>query len=259
MLGITATTWDAQLLAALDASSREIDSHCGRVFFASTAARYFDPHSAGACMIDDCLSLSAVSTDSELDHTYDGETWAAGDWTLWPDNQFPKTEIRTTPDGDYAFARYPRYLKLTGLWGYGDGLSATPWNVSTVTVTVATTTGTAVTVSSASVLEPGMTIRAGSEDMYISAVSATTLTCVRGVNGSTAAAQSAVTVYVHAYPAQIKTACMYLAGMKYNTHKSAGLQGETIGSYSYTNSSMADKIAGDYLQRALSGVTRYHI
>jgi len=237
-LGISATTDDALLMAYLEAASREIDAICHRHFYCETATRYFDTgSSASRRSIDDALSITTFTTDSELDGTFDGETWTEGatsDFVLWPWNSWPKMEVVVAKDGDHVFQTHTeQYIKIVGLWGYGDGKSATPYEAAGVTVTVADGATTLVAVSADSIIKPGHTILAGTEQMYVSAVAAGSFTAERGVNGTTGAAQAAAAASIYRYPKLITQAVEIATADIYGAMGSEGLSSERIGDYSY--------------------------
>ncbi len=72
-----------------------------------------------------------------------------------------------------------------------------------ITATAVNGTTTSVTVSAAGILAVGHTILVESEQIYITAISGTTLTVRRAVNGTTGAAHSAKAVSIYQYPAPI--------------------------------------------------------
>jgi len=237
-LDITAATDDAVLLAYLEAASREVDNLCHRHFYVETATRYFDTKSSFSKLpIDDVLSVTTFTTDSELDGTYDGETWTEGatnDFTLWPWNSWPKMEVDVAVGGDYSFPKkVDRFVKIVGSFGYGDGQSATPYDAAGVTVTVANGVLTTITVSANDVIEPGHTILAGTEQMYVSAVGVLSFTAERGVNGTTAAAQAGAAASIYRYPKLVTQAVEIAAGDLYNNEGTEGFSSERIGDYSY--------------------------
>ncbi len=233
-LGITATDDDAVLLQMLESASRWIDSYTNREFFAATATRTFDGSGGSSFLVPDLLSVTTLKFDKDLDQTFE-ETWTEGtDFFLRPDNSFPRYEVKTTPNGNYSMSAGVQMVEIDGLWGYGDGISATPYVDSTGTVDVATTTGTDVTASAENLFAVGQTILAGTEQMYITAIATTTLTCDRGVNGTTAAAQSTATAYIYEYPADITRATVSVASELWKDRTSQGFQSERLGDYSYT-------------------------
>lgn len=231
-------TRDAILIRMLERASREADQYCLRHFFVLSATRYFDVVDARKIFIDDCLSLSALTSDSEGDGTFDGTTFTQGDegdYVFWPYNEWPKLAIVPAANPDYSFSRGEKALKAVGSWGYGNGESATPYRSSGLTGTVATTTGTTLTASAdaSAAIYPGQTILAGTEQMYVSAVSGTSITVERGTNGTTAAAQSAAVIYVYKYPLEVETYVLECAKDAYLTRKLGDFQMEMIGQYQY--------------------------
>lgn len=200
-----AANMDPVLLRFLESASRAIDNYTSRFYYPFTGVRYLDGTGCDLLLLPDVLSLSAFECDSRNDGTWGGESWVEGtDYYLesWSKNaEFPKVSARLTGRGNYSFSRGSRKYRLSGLFGYGDGESATPWQLSTVTATVASTTSATVTVSGAGVIVAGQTLRVGTgEMMNVTAVDSTTLTVERGVNGSTATTHSAAAVAVVKFP-----------------------------------------------------------
>ena len=153
-------------------------------------------------------------------------------------NLFPATRIEINPNGDYSsFANgVKKGVKITGKWGYGDGISAAPYIVdTTLTAAISSTTATTCTVTAVTNLSAGNTILIDSEQMYIYSIATLTLTVERGVNGTTAATHlNAASLYIYQYPADIRQACIDLAVALYQNRAKQGLQSERLGDYSYT-------------------------
>lgn len=238
-IGVTDTTEDAELFRYIEAASREIDAHAGRRFFVQTATKYVTPNSAGMVLFDDdLLSVSALTTDSETDGTYDGETWAQDtDFWLVPYNSFPKYAAELTFEGSYTFANLRRNVKIVGEWGYGTGLTATPYTTLSATVSGShNPTTTTLTASAADVILAGQTLRVGSEQMFVESVNGAACTVKRGVNGSTAAsAANADPIAVYEYPRMVSRACAILASCYFKERQlSPGMQQERIGDYFYS-------------------------
>ena len=246
------TAYDADLMALIDAASRWVEGECGRRFFTEMATLYFDVRDRAAVVIDDCLALTAVATDSEGDGTYDGEAWTADDYWLEPVNGWPKTLLSPAPWGDFTLAQVARYLKLTGTWGYGNGESAAPWDALGVTVTVANGTATAVTASASGIIEAGMTLLAGTEQMFVRAVSGATLTVRRGVNGTTAAAQATAAASVALYPPNVGYVALLIATRAWATRSVEDLAHMLQGDYLYRR----DRLAEDGLRLILAPLRR---
>lgn len=233
-LGISGTSDDTVLLNRLEAASRMIDAYCRRQFYAEAATRYF-PGSGARLWLDDLLSITTFKLDGDGDATFE-TTLATTDYDLWPANRYPKIRADVADNGDYsAFASgVARGVEIAGLWGYGNKISATPYDLTAITVTVATATGTTLTLSADDVIAPGHTILVETEQMFISAVSAGTATAERGVNGTTAAAHSAKAASIYRYPMDIWQACVQLASAMYGQREVGGMKAERLGDYNYT-------------------------
>lgn len=223
-------------LPALEAASREVDAYCGRAFYASTDTRYFGALRSGEILVDDLLNVSEiVSQDSDYAYT---QAWAQIDYVLSPANGWPKLRMRLTPGSVLSVPHGDRAIRISGTFGYGDGLRASPWDAAGVTATVGAT-GTSMTLSASGGVKAGNTVLVDSEQMYVSAVNGLSATVVRGVNGTSAAAHAASSVSVAAYPALISQAVVWLAEMTVQSAGRNGLTGETIGNYSWRSEANA--------------------
>lgn len=115
-MGITDTTEDALLEAAITAASRAIDDWTGRRFYAATETRYYSADNVYLLSVDDLLSVDTLKID-DGSRTY-ATTWAATDFELEPANTDPKTRIAVTPQGRYTFPWHKRSVEVTGSFGY---------------------------------------------------------------------------------------------------------------------------------------------
>lgn len=241
VLGITATTDDTIIRKIAESSSRAIDNYCNRSFGVVSATKYFD--GANVLWVPDLLSITTLKTDEDGDYDYDN-TYAATDYVLYGVgsedtlNTYPKIRIEIDSNGDYSsFASgCQKGIQIAGLWGYGDGISATPYIVdTTLSAAITTTSATTCTATSVTNLSAGQTILIDSEQMYIYSISSTTLTVERGINGTTAATHViSSNIYIYQYPADIRQACINLSVAMYQNRSKQGLQSERIGDYSYT-------------------------
>jgi len=242
VLGITTTTDDTVIRKILEAASRSIDRYANRFFHTLSETKYFN--GARELWIPDLLSINAsgLKTDDNEDGTYEN-TWATTDYieygvgiedTL---NTYPRIRLETNPNGDYnSFASgVKKGVQIAGLWGYGDGISATPY-VADTTITEDLTAGeAAIDVTAVTNLSPGQVILIGSEQYYIYSIATLTLTVEPGVNGTTQATHSSgATIYIYQYPSDIRQACIDLSVATYQNRAKQGLQTERIGDYSYT-------------------------
>lgn len=231
-LGISGTSDDTRLLAMLEAASRHVDNFCDRHFYVKSEARYFDGGKS-PLLVDDLLSITTLKLDNDQDLAYE-DIMAATDYELYPLNTFPKGIIKISADSDYAdFAEdVVKGVEIDGDWGYGNGLSATPYKASGTTVTVANATSTAVTAGDGTKLAVGQTILAGSEQMFIRAISGNNLTVERAVNGTTGSAHAGATAYIYEYPDAIVHACIMIAARMFGT-RGKTFESERLGDYSY--------------------------
>ena len=239
ILGISSTTDDVVMRKILEASSRSIDQYTNRHFVTQTATKYFD--GAVKLWLPDLLSITTLKTDADGDATFEN-TFATTDYITYGHgiedtlNTYPITRLEISEDSDYgSFASgVKRGVEIAGIWGYGDGISATPYISDTTTNGALDATETGVDVTAATNLSAGQVILIESEQMYIYSISSTTLTVERGVNGTTAATHdTAKTIYIYQYPSDIRQACIDLSVALYQNRAKQGLQSERIGDYNY--------------------------
>ena len=242
VLGITATTDDTMIRKIAEAASRSIDQYCNRYFMTQSATKYFDGDRT--LWIPDLLSINAsgLKTDEDGDATFEN-TFATTDYLLYGTgledslNTYPKTRLEISYNSNYgSFASgVKKGVQIAGVWGYGDGISATPY-VTDTTITEDLTAGeAAIDVTAVTNLSAGQVILIGSEQYYIYSISSLTLTVEPGVNGTTQAIHSSgATIYIYQYPSDIRQACIDLSVALYQNRAKQGLQTERIGDYSYT-------------------------
>jgi len=107
-LRITDQIDDTLLDTAITSASRWVDGWCDREFEAAGTAvttRDYTPANAfGVIYIDDCVEVTQVKIDADLDRTF-SETLVAADYLLEPVNEvryglaLPFTRLRTYEDG----------------------------------------------------------------------------------------------------------------------------------------------------------------
>lgn len=123
ILRLTDSVDDSLLETCIESASRQIDTHCERVFTYGTAVRYFAPRDSYVCEIDDLISLTSLITSSDGDD-YD-TTWTSTDYQLEPLNGLsggaytPYTQIRATDNFLFNVIGGEATVKVTGVWGYG--------------------------------------------------------------------------------------------------------------------------------------------
>ncbi len=241
VLGITSTTDDTVMRKELESASRAIDNYCNRYFNTQSATVYFDGDKT--LWLSDLLSITSIKTDEDGDGTFEN-TLASTDYIEYGHgiedalNTYPRTRLEISHDSNYgSFASgVKKGVRIAGVFGYGDGISTTPYVVdTTLTSSISSTTAVTCAVTAATNLSAGGTILIDSEQMYIYSISTLTLTVERGVNGTTAATHSnGASLYIYQYPADIRQACIDLGVAFYQNRAKKGLQSERLGDYSYT-------------------------
>ncbi len=212
-LDITVTTYDSDLIRMLCDASRAIDNLVSqgggeRFFYTREETRYFDG-GGQSLFVSDILSISALSADIDGSGSW-GSSFATSDYLLYPLNNYPKQYLKLTNRSSYSsFASNIRQgMKITGVFGYGDGSRASPWDFSNDVVlntTSISAAGTSLIVTNGGNFAVGQTIRfADGEQCYISAISGNTLTIRRAQNGTIGAIHlNGVQINVAAYPGPI--------------------------------------------------------
>jgi len=229
-LNITTTdaTRDVRLLRQLEAASRMIDKYCRRFFYCDETTRYFDG-AGNTFWLPDVLSISTLKTDDNNDKTYENSYTENTDYYLLPYNEAVKTRAVIRTGGSYSgFASgIAKGIEIAGVFGYGNGDSATPYfdsgdavandpSQSAALLTLTVTAGTNFSI--------GQTIRIDDEQQYITGISTNTLTVERGVNGTTAAAHlKDATIYIYEYPWDIVHACL-IQTMRWYKRKDSAYQ-----------------------------------
>lgn len=117
------TVDDALIETAIESASRQIDGHCQRRFYTTSATRVYTPNDSYICEIDDLVTLTTLRTQSDIDGTYD-TTWASTDYQLEPLNKLAGglevswTQIRAV--GDFLFPTFggEATVQVTGTFGW---------------------------------------------------------------------------------------------------------------------------------------------
>jgi hypothetical protein len=210
-LGLTNTTWDTDLLRILEDSSIRVDDYCHRFFECREETRYYDGATLTLMCPDDILSISELKVDMDGSQAW-ATTITSNQYVLYPLNSFPKMWLKSANWAAVNFANNIRQgVKVTGVFGYGTGYSATPYVVSgdTVQDNPLASNVTSMAITTPALFSPGMTLRLNSEQVYVSDIGIGTLTIVRGINGTTAASHIRTTpIYIYQYPGPIVESCL---------------------------------------------------
>jgi len=225
-IGITGTGDDTQLRLLMEAASRAIDKYCHRWFYALSATRYY-PGAGRELFLaeDDILSITTLKTDEDGDGTFEN-TLATTDYFLYPLNGYPKIWLEINPNGNYGGfgAGSKKGVEIIGLFGYGDGESATPYTDSGITVVADDGTETELDVSAEGTIAAGHTILVEAEQIYVkSATSDGTkkITVERARNGTTGIAHATKAAYIYDYPSPIMEAVIMTAARLWKRKDSA--------------------------------------
>jgi hypothetical protein len=194
-------------LSVLDAVSRRIDFVCHRSQFGSgfgprIGTNYYDGDGSNTLLLhDDLLSLSAFTIAPVTAGTGVSPV-VTTDYFLGSSSGYtgpPYRKVLLHGQGTpLSFGAGARTVTCTGTWGYSN---VTVTSSTTMALGfAASTTATTFTTSATPLIVPGMTLLVGTEQMYLTALSGTTATVIRGVNGSTAAVHadtSAIAYYTY--------------------------------------------------------------
>jgi len=204
----------AEVMRVLEASSRRVDDHCRRSFFAQQATRHFDGAGHGRLLIPDLLEATSVKLDEDMDRVYELTLSGATDYYLVRDSYIdqdalPKTAIMLDPwNGPRtSFQHTPRLLEISGTWGFTQATEPTGATTSFADASV-----TSMTVSVADAVAAGQTLLIEAEQVYVSGGAGVTYTVQRGVNGTAAAAHGAGALARYVYVPEVREAALITAG-----------------------------------------------
>lgn len=204
-------TGDDDLIVRLaEQVARNADLVIGGTFFSVTATRIFDtwPDSDNRriqWLPEPVLTISAAAVDLDGDGVF--ETSLSGSYRLRPYNEAAKFAIELLTNAS-ALGTWPNLsggLQLTGVFGWSNETEDTGLVVPAGNLTAGATSVT--TAGATTGISVGETLVIGSEQIYVSAnsTSTKTLTIVRGINGTTAAAHtSGDIIYRRRYPREIE-------------------------------------------------------
>jgi hypothetical protein len=233
-------------LSILESVSRRIDSVCHRSQYGSgfgprIGTNYYDGMAVNALLLnDDLLSLTSltvapqtggtpvtltVTTDYFLSNVngYTGPPWRQ---LLLTGTGAIQSFAGSVWPGIYGVTAY-RTIAVAGTYGYAN--VTIPTGTTVASGLSVGTTATTFTTSATPLISPGMTLLIDSEQVYLYALSGTTATIVRGVNGTTAATHAdSSTIARYQYDARVHEVCLrlYLRRLK---ARDAGADGTSGG------------------------------
>ena len=215
------TDKDDRLDEAIAGASEFIEEYTDRLFIPWTGTKEFDFQTSGKLWLGDDLLSSAPT----ITYNNGNSTVGASNFFLYPlnaaDKNRPYNWVELLTSNEYLFFADTRQgdIAITGKWGYSEILkSVTTLNHGGEL----NTTAVAVTVTSGTNMEIGMTILIESEQMFVENVASAVITVVRGVNGTTAATHTdGLGVSAIFPPLQIRTATNALAARAFMRGESA--------------------------------------
>ena len=223
----TGVSDDAQYLQMIQQASREIELIGRRVFYPYIAALKYDtPDDDTLLLSDDLLSITSLKNG-------DGSTLTSSDYIAYPSNRTPIYKIVNIGTIGWlldSLGRKYNAIEIAGVYGYIEHY-ADSWGLTgaTLSAAIADASTTSATCTTGKV-KAGDLIQIETEWIYVSAVTISTsdtLTMIRGVNGSAAAAHSINTaISRYSVHPSIQSVCKR-AVIAYNKLRSNPL-GETI-------------------------------
>jgi hypothetical protein len=247
------TTNDDELLQILESASRTIDLFCNRSRFGSGFGprtgtnRYDSAYGTEVEFDDDLLSLTSLSLLDSTAGTSLGSPVVDTDYYLWPYDSTPKRRFVLHGQGSVTrLGSGRRVSSFTGSWGYQDErVTATPTIAEALDASE-----TGVDVSAVTGLEVGQTWLADSEQLYVTGITGTTATVVRGANGTTAAAHNTgISFDIYRYPRDVARCAIALAARRRrmrDANSDGAHGGGEVPAFSYSASERA--ILRDYLR-----------
>jgi len=220
-LGVTN---DNFMLSILEAASRTVDAYCDRSRFGSgfgprTGTNVYDASGEQHLDLkDDLLTYTSGTVKAETGGT--GAT-VAETTDMYLDNgtgiyASPYRRLRLHGLTSKTVGSGLRIWSVVGKWGYADErFTATP-----TTNEALDTSETGVDVTATTGLSIGQTWLVDSEQMYVTGVSSTTFTVVRGANGTTAATHAtSAPIDVYRYPREARMGTQFIAQRRWRARQ----------------------------------------
>jgi len=241
----TDTSEDALYKVFIRMASNWFAEKCDRNFVPVVATRLYDRFGAHIRertldLDDDLLELTTLTNGN-------GTVIGSSDYLLRPSNVTPKYRIELLPSSGKAWAYtddWQEAISVRGIWGYHEQYDRA-WKSRTTLAEDINDSVTSIEVASATGLEVLDYLLVGDEQMQVTAISANTLTVLRGVNGTSAAAHTngaAVSQYQQT-PA-VKLAVERLTGFFFDHRKTVGTQIEVAGQTSFVDGIIPNDIWG---------------
>ena len=185
--------YDDQLLQLLESTSRQVREFTNRHFHTiENATRFFSGDGSRRLFAPDVDVLESIEID--------GAAIALSDVVPYPWNSLSNLGLERIANG--VFPCGIRNVKITGSWGYPNYLDPRGF-----TLTTSSSALTAVVSSTAHKLSAGDTLRCGTEQLYVTGVTAArSLTVLRAMHGSIAETHTGAAIRVYRYPEDLALA-----------------------------------------------------
>ena len=244
--GVSASAPRADVLRSIARASEMVRNETRRIFHTETRTCYLDGNGKGVLWLQDVtqepfrsdlVSVTSLKVDDdgdavfELTLVHDTDYWlrpANPTVTLQPARGLEIVAGRTSVSQQVnAWPNKRRCIELVGKWGHSERTEDTG-----LTGTLADASDTSITSieggDTETLVYPGDTLLIESEQVYVTAVSTTTVTVQRGVNGTTAAAHTAQAILLRRYPEDIERAVSGEAA-RWMWHAAGGYQSDLGG------------------------------
>ncbi len=204
---------DARLLSLIEGVSRAIDGYCRRHFYVLRATRLFDGDGTSTLRPTDLVSIdpSGLATDDHRDGVFE-TTWDESDYVLHPANADPTGghdasrpywSVNATDGRRFPLGQ--RTVRISGEWGFWRRLRRVASTVSSAV----DEHRAEIVVGALADIRVGHTLLIDDEQLYVSGISARTLSVTRGVNGTEAAGHDPGDgISVFGYPAPVSEAAL---------------------------------------------------
>jgi hypothetical protein len=119
MLDIESDSSDDALALAINAASRQIDGHTGRIFYSvGVQTRYYTAQSPRRLDVDDFGTIQAIGTDEDGDLSYE-YSWSVTDYQpILAEFGFPSNAIEVLPTGRYTFPMGTNAVAVSADFGW---------------------------------------------------------------------------------------------------------------------------------------------
>lgn len=217
----------AEIEDVIESASRRVDEYCHRRFFVKTGTRIRHGNGRNAIRIPDLAALpTSIKLDEDGDRTFEVTLVAGTDYYLlrhgYEDPDALPSTMLLLDSVNGSRSTFQRRLRLVEIVAPSWGFTEAAETLTSLLAEPLDATETAIDVDDGTEFAVGQTVKVDDEQMYIQAVSTNTLTCPRGVNGTTAATHldnAPISRYI--YEPNVREAAIILAGRMWQLNQAA--------------------------------------